>query len=280
MNGVTVNRSKIKRHLCYIMLSLFLSSIISCSSGERDGEAPPADATVQKIDIEMKSAGISPSASNYTEIYLKISGPDIEPAIERTTGDITTPIQFSIYVPPGGKRMFLAQARDSSKNVIFEGSLIKDIEPDMPITINIFISPGDYSISGRILLSSGVGLVGAEVTLSGSGQNIPGPVHTDCSGAYTFSGLYNGDYTITSSMTGFKFDRDSIDVTVNNKNVTGRDFKSVDSKPIYVDSNWDCTSGCDGSIESPYNTIQGAIDSARAGDTVIRVAGGEGGWYN
>ncbi len=283
MNGVTVNRHKIKRHLCYIMLSLFFSSIISCSSGERDGEAPSADATVQEIGIEMKSAGIS-GASNYTEIYLKISGPDIEPAIESTTEDTASPIQFSIYVPPGEKRMFLAQARDSSKNVIFEGSLIKDIEPDMPITINIFISPGDYSISGRILLSSGVGLVGAKVTLSGSGQNIPGPVHTDCSGSgtYTFSGLYNGDYTVTSSMAGFKFDRDSINVTVKDGDVTGQGFKSVVSKIIYVDSNSDCTSNCDGSIESPYNTIQGAIDSAPpAGDTVIRVAGGgESGWYN
>ncbi len=276
-----MKKYKIRDHLCYIILFIFLSSIISCSSGGRDGEAPSSDAAVQKIDIEMKRAAISPNASSYTEIYLKISGPDIEPAIERTTEDITTPIQFSIYVPPGKDRTILAQARDSQNNVIFEGSVIVDIEPDVPITMNIFISPGDYSISGRLILFSGVGLVRAMVTLSGSSPLIPEPVYTDCSGTYTFSGLYNGDYTVTPSITGFDFDQGSIKVTVKDEDVTGQDFRSVDRKFIYVDnSNSNCTLDCDGSMSKPYKTIQEGIDNAPEKDTVIRVAGGEERWYN
>ncbi len=143
-----MNRYIIKNHLCYIILSLLFFSIISCSSGGVDGEASPPNSPIQKIDINMKSASISQSASDYTEIYLSISGPGIEPDIERITKEITPPIQFLIYVPPGDDRVFLAQARDSSKNVIHEGSVIVDIAPDKLVTINIFFSLWEVVAAG------------------------------------------------------------------------------------------------------------------------------------
>lgn len=79
-----------------------------------------------------------------------------------------------------------------------------------------------YSISGRVVTTTGVSISGVTMTLSGAAG---GSTTTDAFGRYRFTGLANGNYTITPSMTGFTFTPTSRNVTVNNANVTGVNFR-------------------------------------------------------
>ncbi len=83
--------------------------------------------------------------------------------------------------------------------------------------------PQTYSISG--LITPAAGGSGASVTLSGAGS---GSATADASGAFTFSGLSNGTYTLTPSRAGYTFSPTSQTVTVNGTNVTtGANFTAT-----------------------------------------------------
>ncbi|MBX3712525.1 MAG: proprotein convertase P-domain-containing protein [Lysobacter sp.] len=75
-----------------------------------------------------------------------------------------------------------------------------------------------YSISGTIATSGGAGISGVSVS-NGSTS-----VTTNASGQYTFSGLANGSYTLTPSLSGYTFSPTSLAVTVNGANVSGQNF--------------------------------------------------------
>jgi len=80
-----------------------------------------------------------------------------------------------------------------------------------------------YSISG--LITPAAGGSGAVVTLSGAGN---GSATADASGAFTFSGLSNGTYTLTPSRAGYTFSPTSQSVMVNGANVTtGANFTAT-----------------------------------------------------
>jgi len=74
----------------------------------------------------------------------------------------------------------------------------------------------EYSISGSITLN-GVALAGATVTLSGASS---ATTTTDANGNYSFTGLSNGSYTITPTLTGYNFSNTSDAVTINGASVT------------------------------------------------------------
>ena len=80
-----------------------------------------------------------------------------------------------------------------------------------------------YTISGTI---SGAGGNGATVTLM-QGATTIATVTASSSGAYTFSGLTNGSYTVTPSLSGFTFSPLGQTATVSNANVTGVNFSTV-----------------------------------------------------
>ena len=77
-----------------------------------------------------------------------------------------------------------------------------------------------YKISGNVNLN-GVALAGVTIMLSGSGS---GSAATDSSGAYSFSGLPNGSYTLTPSKTGYTFSPSSISVSVSGANIAAKNF--------------------------------------------------------
>ena len=81
------------------------------------------------------------------------------------------------------------------------------------------VSPTTYSISGTI--SSAANGSGATLTLAEQPAPLPRQI---ASGAYSFTGLANGSYTITASKSGFTFSPSSLPVTVNGANVTGENF--------------------------------------------------------
>ncbi len=75
-----------------------------------------------------------------------------------------------------------------------------------------------YSISGTITASGGAGINGVSVS-NGSAS-----ATTNASGAYTLSGVANGTYTLTPSLSGYTFSPANRSVTVSSANVTGQDF--------------------------------------------------------
>jgi inhibitor of cysteine peptidase len=80
-----------------------------------------------------------------------------------------------------------------------------------------------YSISGTITLG-GAALPGITVSLGGPGTPT---VQTDGDGNYSFSGVYNGSYTVLPSSLMYSFSPVSSSATVNNSNVTGLDFAAT-----------------------------------------------------
>jgi lysophospholipase L1-like esterase len=81
---------------------------------------------------------------------------------------------------------------------------------------------GNYSISGTITWQLRP-FADVTVTLSGDASRT---VNTDRFGRYTFTGLANGNYTITPGKAGYTFTPVDRSVTVNNANVTGQNFSS------------------------------------------------------
>jgi len=77
-----------------------------------------------------------------------------------------------------------------------------------------------YSISGTTS-SGGTGLAGVIMTLSSAGS---ATATTDASGNYAFSGLANGNYTVTPRMAGFTFNPASSLQTISGSNITGVSF--------------------------------------------------------
>ena len=79
--------------------------------------------------------------------------------------------------------------------------------------------PPTYSLSGTISPSAGGS--GATVALSGASS---ATTMANSSGAYSFTGLANGTYTVTPSLSGYTFSPASQNATVNGANVTGINF--------------------------------------------------------
>jgi hypothetical protein len=78
-----------------------------------------------------------------------------------------------------------------------------------------------HRISGTV---SGAIASGVTVKLSGAGSK---SATTDSSGTYSFTGLVNGSYTITPSLTGYTFSPTSASVTLSSLDITGADFIST-----------------------------------------------------
>jgi len=83
-------------------------------------------------------------------------------------------------------------------------------------------APLTYNISGTI--SPAAGGAGATVTLSGVTSST---TTANSSGNYTFSGLSNGTYAVSPSLTGYTFSPNVQSATVNGANVTGVNFTAT-----------------------------------------------------
>jgi len=79
-----------------------------------------------------------------------------------------------------------------------------------------------YSISGKVTTSSGSAMSGVTMTLSGTASRT---ATTNIYGKYKFTGLGNGNYTITPGKTGYTFTPASKTVSVSASNITGQNFK-------------------------------------------------------
>jgi hypothetical protein len=79
-----------------------------------------------------------------------------------------------------------------------------------------YSKPSAYYISGKVL-----GATNVTVSLSGNKSDT---TITDSSGNYIFTGLNNGDYTVTPSKSGYTFAPQKIDITISGGNSSGNNF--------------------------------------------------------
>jgi hypothetical protein len=141
-----------------------------------------------------------------------------------------------------------------------------------------------WAISGTITpLPGGSGVT---VTLNTTPTRT---ITTDSSGAYSFTGLANGSYTVTPSETGFTFSPINRSVTVNNGNIGGVNFTATSSPPP-TSISIDATVWGDGSTAKPtistaaFSTISGnelllafiATDYVSGSNTVVTSVTGAG----
>src|SRR5579863_7309920 len=87
------------------------------------------------------------------------------------------------------------------------------------------VAPQTFSISGTI---AGAGGSGSAVVLSG--QSLA-TTTANASGAFTFTGLAKGNYTVTPSHTGFTFSPASLPESVTTANITGANFTATAIPP-------------------------------------------------
>ncbi len=90
----------------------------------------------------------------------------------------------------------------------------------------VLTAPQTYSISGIVKVGNAP-LGGIDMVLAGTSS---AKVQTASNGTYSFSGLSNGSYTVTPSKAGYTFNPSKRALTINNKNITGKNFSAV---PLY-----------------------------------------------
>ncbi len=128
-----------------------------------------------------------------------------------------------------------------------------------------FSSTPTYSISGTI---SGPGGNGATVTLTGAAT---ATVNANASGNYSFTGLYNGAYTVKVSNTGVTFTPTSQSATINSANVSGVNFNTV----TYTISGTISGTGGSGATVNVTGTLSAsAIANASGNYTVVGLVNG------
>ena len=88
--------------------------------------------------------------------------------------------------------------------------------------MNFTATTQTYNISGTITPVAGGN--GATVTLSGA---VSATTTANSSGNYSFTGLANGSYAVTPSLTGYTFSPGVQSVTINGANVTGLNFTAI-----------------------------------------------------
>lgn len=83
---------------------------------------------------------------------------------------------------------------------------------------------GDYSISGRVMLSGNGGINGVAVKLSG---DVTRTMTTDTNGGYNFMDVADGNYTVTPSLKNHAFTPVSRDVVVSGADAIEKDFTAT-----------------------------------------------------
>jgi len=96
--------------------------------------------------------------------------------------------------------------------------------------INFTASAPTFTVSGSITPASAGG--GATVNLSQGSTTVATATADANTGAFTFTGIVNGSYTVTPIKSGFGFTPASQSVTVNSSNVTGITFTAAQGSTV------------------------------------------------
>ena len=115
-----------------------------------------------------------------------------------------------------------------------------------------------YAVSGTITSSTGAALGGVSVSNGSS------TVSTNSSGVYTFTGLINGTYTLTPSLSGYTFSPATRSVSVNGANVSGQSFTGTASAGNWLSQSGTLTNGAAASVPSSPGYAQGGTGTYQA----------------
>ncbi len=88
-----------------------------------------------------------------------------------------------------------------------------------------------YSISGTVGTAGGAPIAGVTLTLSGAAN---ATIMTNAAGTYSFTGLANGVYTVTPSLTGYTFSPLNRNMTISGANVTGQNFTGTADVTYFI----------------------------------------------
>jgi len=113
------------------------------------------------------------------------------------------------------------------------------------------------TISGQVT-RNGVGLAGVNLTLSGSATNT---TMTDANGNYSFTGLSNGDYTVTPNFSGFSFSPASQSFT----NLTTNQTANFIATPVIIISEF--------RLQGPLSTQDEFIELYNTSGVIVSIAG-------
>ncbi|MDA0746794.1 MAG: SUMF1/EgtB/PvdO family nonheme iron enzyme, partial [bacterium] len=122
---------------------------------------------------------------------------------------------------------FLREAADTRSARRYRGSKSADVGY-IGFRLVRFQQGEANTVWGRVA-QFGAGVAGLTVSLSGDADVT---TTTDASGAYRFSNLSDGTYTVTVSGPDYDFIPESREVTLSGKGVTGRDFVAVNAPVI------------------------------------------------
>ncbi len=127
-----------------------------------------------------------------------------------------------------------------------------------------------YTISGTITTSAGAGINGVNVSNGSSSTT------TSSTGAYTLSGVANGTYTLTPSLSGYTFTPATRSVTVSGANVTAQNFTGaavVDTTPPSTVASLTATAAGSSQINLNWAAATDTGGSGLAGYRIYRCTG-------
>jgi hypothetical protein len=181
------------------------------------------------------SAIVSVTVNNAAAKTFSISGTVSGPAASGTTVTLSGAAVAATTTSAGGVYSFTDLAKGNyTVTVSHSGFTFNPASEAAAVTtanltginfVSTAVSTQTFSISGTI---SGSGGNGATVTLTGTST---ATTSANASGAYTFTGLAKGSYTVTPSHTGFTFSPTSLAETVTTANITGANFTATAVAP-------------------------------------------------
>lgn len=164
--------------------------------------------------IHVSAAALSNAAVNYMAVWM-----DGVKMYQTSANSVDTSVAAS-----SGTHRITVQATDIN-GVLFSGVVYTTVAG----------TSSTWAISGTI--SPSASGAGAKVTLSGATSS---STVANSSGVYTFTGLPNGTYTITPTVSGTTFTPTSKTMTINGANITGASFTAnlTTTSSHSVDLSW------------------------------------------
>lgn len=155
-----------------------------------------------------------------------------------------------------------------------------------PVTVSLSGTGVDvscnFSISGKVVNSTGSGLIAIDVTLGGKTTMST----KTTGGSYTFSGLCDGSYTVTPVVSGFTFTPLSRSVTISGSNVNNVDFTGTkindclySISPSSLTASYGAEGGS-GSISVTVNAGNNCSWTASSSQSWITITSGKNGTGN
>lgn len=197
------------------------------------GEATPSSGSGSSISvvaptIKLSSLSCSPSSFNAAgsaACTITVSGaPTSALTVSLSSSDSSVIVPTSVSVAAGATTGKFTASVASVKTA--QSAVLTASEGGTSVTSTLSLSPTPtavkLSISGS--LGSSTAAAGDSVSLHSSSGTLLQTVTSNTAGAFTFSGLAAGTYTVTPTKSGFVFSPTSRTVTLTTANVTGVNF--------------------------------------------------------